>query len=284
MRDAKKNMVTVKLHNGTIPHGVEAKYASSTVLLMRAPGKGIVAGSAVRTVLELAGVKEVSAKILSRSKNKLNIARAAVKVFEIERDFLEGCPFREADSPYDERYAEDKEKDRNRFFETWQNSEGIRVSDDGVSPGLFLEDDIGYTEEEKGKRNEERGAVSDGEEIFEEFRFGPDSREEKEGDENSGAEDTEKEKDVVSDPFRECFRLMDSPKERIGEDKEREKGHEESGRVFGKKGKAEKGSCEEDILLFTELEQNKEAEKGGRTERPEQCIRIHYLCDADEYR
>lgn len=83
MRDAKKNMVTVKLHNGTIPHGVEAKYASSTVLLMRAPGKGIVAGSAVRTVLELAGVKEVSAKILSRSKNKLNIARAAVKALSM---------------------------------------------------------------------------------------------------------------------------------------------------------------------------------------------------------
>lgn len=209
---------------------------------------------------------------------------AAVKVFEIERDFLESCPFREADSPYDERHAEDEEKDRNRFFETWQNSEGIRVSDGGVSPGLLLEDDTGYTEEEKGKRNEERGAVSDGEEIFEEFRFGPDSREEKEGDENSGSEDTEKEKDVVSDPFRECFRLMGSLKERIGEDKEHEEGHEESGRVFGKKGKAEKGSCEEDILLFTELEQNKEAEKGGRTERPEQCIRIHYLCDADEYR
>lgn len=79
MRDAKKNLVTVKLQNGTIPHGVESKYASSRILLMRAPGKGIVAGSAVRTVLELAGVKEVSAKILSRSKNKLNIARAAVK-------------------------------------------------------------------------------------------------------------------------------------------------------------------------------------------------------------
>ena len=46
---------------------------------MRAPGKGILAGSSVRTVLEFAGVKEVSAKIFSRSKNKINNAKAAVK-------------------------------------------------------------------------------------------------------------------------------------------------------------------------------------------------------------
>lgn len=44
-----------------------------------AVGRGIVAGSAVRNVLELAGVKDVSGKILSGSKNKLNIARAAIQ-------------------------------------------------------------------------------------------------------------------------------------------------------------------------------------------------------------
>jgi len=47
-------------------------------MIMPAPGRGLVAGSSVRTVLELGGVKDVTAKIFSRSKNKLNNARAAI--------------------------------------------------------------------------------------------------------------------------------------------------------------------------------------------------------------
>ncbi len=83
VRDAKKNMVRINLNkNGSIPHQVEAKYSSSNVVLMPAPGKGVVAGSSVRTVLELLGVKEISTKILSRSKNKINIARATIKALE----------------------------------------------------------------------------------------------------------------------------------------------------------------------------------------------------------
>jgi small subunit ribosomal protein S5 len=65
--------------NASIPHEVEAKFGSSRVLIMRAPGKGVLAGSSVRTVLEFAGLREVSSKIFSRSKNKLNNAQAAVK-------------------------------------------------------------------------------------------------------------------------------------------------------------------------------------------------------------
>ncbi len=80
VRDARKNMIQVKMtKSGSIPHEVDAKYSSSRVLIMRAPGKGILAGSSVRTVLEFAGVKEVSAKIFSRSKNKVNNAKAAIK-------------------------------------------------------------------------------------------------------------------------------------------------------------------------------------------------------------
>ncbi len=83
VRDAKKNMITLKLHNSKIQHAVEAKYSSSRILIMKAPGKGIVAGSSVRNVLELAGVKEVSAKIISRSKNKINNARATLKALQM---------------------------------------------------------------------------------------------------------------------------------------------------------------------------------------------------------
>lgn len=79
VRDAKKNMITVLTKNGSIPHEVRAKYSSSRLVIMPAPGKGILAGSSVRTVLEFAGLKEVSAKIFSRSKNKVNNAKAAIK-------------------------------------------------------------------------------------------------------------------------------------------------------------------------------------------------------------
>ena len=80
VRDAKKNMITVRMDKHfSVPHEVDAKYSSSRVKIMKAPGKGILAGSSVRTVLEFAGVKEVSAKLFSRSKNKVNNAKVAIK-------------------------------------------------------------------------------------------------------------------------------------------------------------------------------------------------------------
>ncbi len=80
IRDAKKHMITVVMNKDFhIPHDVEAKYASSQIVVIPAPGRGLVAGSSARTVLELAGVKDVTAKLLSRSKNKLNNARATIK-------------------------------------------------------------------------------------------------------------------------------------------------------------------------------------------------------------
>lgn len=79
IRNARKNMIEIPLNkNQHIPHDVHIKLASSEVMIMPAPGRGLVAGSSVRTVLELGGVKDVTAKLFSRSKNKLNNARAAV--------------------------------------------------------------------------------------------------------------------------------------------------------------------------------------------------------------
>jgi small subunit ribosomal protein S5 len=78
-RNAKKNMVRIPLlPTMSISHCVEAKYSSATVNIMPAKGHGVVAGSAVRNVIELAGIKDVVAKLRSGSKNKLNIARATV--------------------------------------------------------------------------------------------------------------------------------------------------------------------------------------------------------------
>ena len=80
VRDAKKHLITVKLDKKlSIMHDVEAKYSASRVMIMKAPGKGILAGSSVRVVLELAGIKEVNAKLISGSKNKINNAKAAIK-------------------------------------------------------------------------------------------------------------------------------------------------------------------------------------------------------------
>ncbi len=84
VRRAKKEMITVVMNKESqIPHDVHTKYASSEVMIIPAPGRGLVAGSSVRTVLEHAGVKDVTAKIFSRSKNKLNNARAAIEALKL---------------------------------------------------------------------------------------------------------------------------------------------------------------------------------------------------------
>ena len=78
-RAAKRAMVSIKLTKSrSIPHNVDAKYCASVVEIRPSPGRGLVAGSSVRTVLELAGVSDVTAKLLSRSKNPINNARAAI--------------------------------------------------------------------------------------------------------------------------------------------------------------------------------------------------------------
>jgi small subunit ribosomal protein S5 len=78
-RDARRHVIEVPMNKHQhIPHDVQVKLGASTVMIIPAPGRGLVAGSSVRTMLELAGVKDVTAKILSRSKNRLNNARATV--------------------------------------------------------------------------------------------------------------------------------------------------------------------------------------------------------------
>jgi small subunit ribosomal protein S5 len=79
-RMAKRNMIQLNLtKNRSIPHNVEAKYCASVIEIRPSPGRGLVAGSSVRTVLELAGVSDVTGKLLSRSKNPVNNARAAIE-------------------------------------------------------------------------------------------------------------------------------------------------------------------------------------------------------------
>ena len=73
---AKRNMVTVPLKNGTIPHEIQAEYKSSSVLLKPAcSGTGIIAGGPVRAVLEAAGATDVMSKSLG-SNTSVNVVRA----------------------------------------------------------------------------------------------------------------------------------------------------------------------------------------------------------------
>jgi|SRR3989338_4969544 len=86
IRDAKKHMIQLSLTPSfSIAHRIEAKYSSARVMMMPAPGRGVVAGSAVRNVIELAGIKDITAKIFSPSKNKLNVARAAMQALHTLR-------------------------------------------------------------------------------------------------------------------------------------------------------------------------------------------------------
>jgi len=83
LRSAKNGMVDITMTDDlSIPHETSAKYAASEIILLPAPGMGLRAGSSVRTVLELAGVKNVSGKILSRSKNRLNNAQATIEALK----------------------------------------------------------------------------------------------------------------------------------------------------------------------------------------------------------
>ncbi len=82
-RTAKKNIITVSIITDSIPHEVWAKFGAAKVLLKpQKRGRGLVAGGTVRVICALAGIKNISSKILSRTGNKLNNARATIKALE----------------------------------------------------------------------------------------------------------------------------------------------------------------------------------------------------------
>ena len=82
IKNAKKNVFGVSLKGTTIPHIVEAEYCSARVLLKPAPkGTGIIAGAAIRSVVEVVGIHDVVSKSLG-SDNKSNIVKATLKALQ----------------------------------------------------------------------------------------------------------------------------------------------------------------------------------------------------------
>ncbi|MEK7647866.1 MAG: 30S ribosomal protein S5 [Patescibacteria group bacterium] len=82
VRQAKKRLIRVPLVKDTIPYEVDAKFGAAIVKLMPAPkGSGVIAGGSLRTVLEFAGIPNISSKILG-SKSKINNIKAAFNALE----------------------------------------------------------------------------------------------------------------------------------------------------------------------------------------------------------
>lgn len=82
VKAAKKRLLTVPIKKETIPHGVFVKFGSGKIMLKPAnPGKGIKAGGAMRIVMELAGVPNVTGKILG-SNNKINVLYATFEAIK----------------------------------------------------------------------------------------------------------------------------------------------------------------------------------------------------------
>jgi small subunit ribosomal protein S5 len=96
-KKAEKNLIYVFLKDSTIPHEVMGKYGASQVLLKPAsPGTGIIAGHAVRAVVELAGVKDILSKSLG-SNNSLNVVKAALEGLKELRDLQRVLELRKAE-------------------------------------------------------------------------------------------------------------------------------------------------------------------------------------------
>jgi len=89
VQDAKKNMIKVALNKGTIPHEQKGKYGAGKVLIKpAADGTGVIAGGAMRAVLEMAGIHNVLAKSQGSS-NPHNVVKATIDALSKIRDSKE---------------------------------------------------------------------------------------------------------------------------------------------------------------------------------------------------
>ncbi len=83
VKKAKKQLITVPIINDTIPHEINYHYGSANVILKPAPaGTSVIAGGPVRAVVELAGIRNVTSKILGATSNKVNNVMATYEALK----------------------------------------------------------------------------------------------------------------------------------------------------------------------------------------------------------
>jgi len=86
--EAKQNILKIPLVNGTIPHKIVSRYVSSQVMLKpAAPGTGVIAGAAVRAVMEQVGVQNILTKRFG-SNNQMNVTKATMKALTELQDVV----------------------------------------------------------------------------------------------------------------------------------------------------------------------------------------------------
>ena len=99
-RFAKKNLIEVAIVNDTIPHQVISKFGAARILLKpQRKGRGLVAGGTVRIICNLAGIRNISSKVLGSTVNKMNNAEATIRA-------LKKLKVRQKESPIKEHATE----------------------------------------------------------------------------------------------------------------------------------------------------------------------------------
>jgi len=87
---ARKSMIEIPLEKGTIPHSIKMKFGAALVYMKPASeGTGVIAGGPVRSILEVAGVRNILAKSIGRTNNRINVARAAFEALKALRPLRE---------------------------------------------------------------------------------------------------------------------------------------------------------------------------------------------------
>ncbi|MEA3295690.1 MAG: 30S ribosomal protein S5 [Patescibacteria group bacterium] len=83
IRSAKKNLITVDISKDTIPYEVDSKYGAAKIMLKpQSKGRGLKAGGTVRVICSLVGIRNISSKMIGKTRNKLNNARATILALE----------------------------------------------------------------------------------------------------------------------------------------------------------------------------------------------------------